>query len=217
LSTVSETSDGQLLELIRHNGPLSVSAMAEATDVTPTAVRQRLTRLMAQGLVERQAEKAGRGRPSHRYSLTEKARRQTGTNYADLALVLWKEIRSISDPAIRRGLLERLAGTMAAAYGPQITGDTTRERMQSIKKLFSDRNVGFSVDGTAELPVLTALDCPYPDLVAQDRGICALEKMLFSRILDENVRLSQCRLDGGGSCCQFEINQPMELASQPCE
>lgn len=213
MSTVSETSDGQLLDLMRRNGPLSVTAMAKATEVTPTAVRQRLTRLMAQGLIERQAERAGRGRPSHRYSLTDKARRQSGTNYTDLALVLWKEIRSISDLAVRRGLLERLATTMAAEYESQIEGATTRERMDSIKKLFAERNVGFSVDGTAELPVLTALDCPYPELVAQDRGICALEKMLFSQILDENVRLSQYRLDGGGNCCQFEVNQPNELIS----
>jgi DeoR family suf operon transcriptional repressor len=213
VSTVSETSDGQLLELIRRSGPLSVAEMAQATEVTATAVRQRLTRLMAQGFVERQAEKAGRGRPAHRYSLTEKARRKAGSNYVDLALVLWKEIRAISNPEVRRGLLERLATTMAVAYRPQVEGTTTVERMNSVKELFAERNVGFSVDGTAELPVLTAIDCPYPELVAEDRGICALEKMLFSQILDQNVRLSQCRLDGGGNCCQFEVNQPTELIS----
>jgi DeoR family suf operon transcriptional repressor len=211
VSTVNETSDSQLLDLLRRSGPLSVTEMTRATEVTPTAVRQRLTRLMRQGLIQRQAEKAGRGRPSHRYSVTEKALRRAGSNYADLALVLWKEIRAISNPEIRRGLLERLATSMAVDYRPQVTGATTQERMTSIKQLFVERNVGFAVEGTAELPVLTAVDCPYPDLVAQDRGICALEKMFFSQILDEKVRLSQCRLDGGGTCCQFEIERPAEV------
>jgi hypothetical protein len=32
-----------------------------------------------------------------------------------------------------------------------------------------------------------------------------MEKMLFSQLLDEPVRLSQCRLEGH-TCCQFETN-----------
>ena len=57
-----ETSDDGLLDLLRKQGALSVSQMASETQVTATAVRQRLTRLLAQGDIERKAEKAGRGR-----------------------------------------------------------------------------------------------------------------------------------------------------------
>ena len=78
---------------------------------------------MAQGLIERHLTRAGRGRPSHRYGLTEKGRRQTGANFVDLALALWKEIREIEDPEVRRGLLQRIAKTMAGMYGDQVQGD----------------------------------------------------------------------------------------------
>ena len=93
---------------------MSVTEVAGATRVTATAVRQRLTRLMGLGLVERELAiadggRAGRGRPCHRYSLTEKARRQAGNNFPDLAIVLWHEIRGVKDQEIRRGLLERIA------------------------------------------------------------------------------------------------------------
>jgi DeoR family transcriptional regulator, suf operon transcriptional repressor len=50
--------------------------------------------------------------------------------------------------------------------------------------------------------VLTALACPYPDLAKQDRSVCTMEKLMLSEILGENVRLSECRLDGA-SCCTF--------------
>ena len=50
---------------------------------------------MADGLIERRTEKAGRGRPNHRYSLTEKGERAGGTNFADLAIVLWEEIKAV--------------------------------------------------------------------------------------------------------------------------
>lgn len=204
MSTVTEQSDALLLDHLRM-APAGIAELAQSLQVTATAVRQRLNRLMGQGLVERQLHRAGRGRPKHHYQLTEKARRQAGSNFADLAMVLWREIRAVKEPEVRRGLLARVAGAMATAYQPQITGETTAERMQSVSDLLADRQVPFRVDASGSLPVLTALDCPYPALAEADRGICAVERMLFSQLLDEDVRLSQCRLDGH-ACCQFEVS-----------
>ena len=67
----TESSDICILDLLRKAGPLGVNDLAQATQVTATAVRQRLVRLMAQGLIDRELTRAGRGRPSHRYGLTE--------------------------------------------------------------------------------------------------------------------------------------------------
>ncbi len=205
MDQVTESSDVGILDLLRKAGPLGVAQLATATQVTATAVRQRLVRLMALGLVDRELARAGRGRPSHRYGLTEKGRRQTGANFVDLALALWKEIRAIEDPEVRRGLLQRLAKTMAAMYGDQMSGTTTAERMRSVSQVFAERDVPFAVDESGPLPVLTALACPYPQLAEQDRGICALEKMMFSELVGNGLRLADCRLDGD-SCCRFEAN-----------
>ncbi len=201
-----ESSDVALLDLLRRVDSVGVSELAELMSVTPTAVRQRLNRLMAEGIIERTLHRktdVSRGRPSHGYSLTEKGRRQTGSNFADLATALWKEIRGIADTEVRRGLLGRLAKTMAAMYGQNVQGDTTAERMAEIKKVFAERNVPFSVDHRGQLPVLTAEACPYPALAEQDRAVCAMEKMMFSELLQDDVKLTSCRLDGA-SCCTFE-------------
>jgi DeoR family transcriptional regulator, suf operon transcriptional repressor len=205
VSTASETSDARLLDLLRQNGAMSISQLAAATSVTATAVRQRLSRLMGQGLVERETARAGRGRPSHRYSLTEKARRQAGNNYGDLAIMLWGEIRSVKDPEIRRGLFQRVASAMARFYANRIKGATLTAKMESLKELFAERRVPMEVVSNGELPVLTVVDCPYPELAEKDRGICAVEKMLFAELLASPLRLSQCRLEGH-SCCQFETS-----------
>lgn len=202
---VAESSDIGILDLLRKAGPLGVAELAKATDVTPTAVRQRLVRLMAGGLIDRELARAGRGRPSHRYALTDKGRRQTGANFVDLALALWQEVRAIEDPQVRRGLLQRIAKTMAAMYGPQVTGTTTAERMRSVSRIFAERDVPFDVDEGDSLPVLTAVACPYPELAEQDRGICALERMLFSELVGDGLKLTDCRLDGD-QCCRFETN-----------
>ncbi len=112
-----------------------------------------------------------------------------------MAIALWREVRQIKDPEIRSGLIQRLAQTMAGMYRGQIAGATTGERMESVTRMLGERNVPFAVDRTGQLPVLTALACPYPQLAEQDRSICAVEKILFSKLLGEKVRLTECRLD----------------------
>ncbi len=203
MSTITETSDAALLDLLRRDGAAGVAELAQQSGVTATAVRQRLNRLMGQGLIQRAVERAGRGRPSHRYSLTEKGLRSTGNNYADLAVTLWQELRAIKDPEVRRGLLQRIAEGLAQQYGGQVQGNTLAEKMEALSQLLAERDLPFQVDRQEGLPVLTAQACPYPDLAQRDRSICAMERLLFSEVLGAAVKLGACRLDGA-SCCTFE-------------
>ena len=154
-------------------------------------------------MVRREAIRAGRGRPSHRYELTQKGLRLTGSNFADLALVLWREIGSIKDAEVRRSVLRRVVRALVASYAQQVQGRTVLEKMRSLSELLARRRVPFSVQEADELPILTAHACPYPELAEKDRTICTLERVLFSELLQHDVRLSQCRLDGASSC-QFQ-------------
>jgi predicted ArsR family transcriptional regulator len=191
-----------MLDIMRRQGPVTISALVAEMGVTATAVRQRIRRLMASGLIQRQTQRISRGRPNHRYSLTDKGEGSAGTNFADMATVLWEEIKSVDDPAIRRGLLKRIADRLVARYRGRVTGVTLGERMNGLAAVMAERDVPFEVDHSGELPVLSALACPYPELAKMDRGVCTMEKLMLSEILGNNVRLSQCRLDGA-SCCTF--------------
>ena len=196
-------SDLALLDLLRQESQLSIAQLARAMEVTATAVRQRLNRLMAQSFVQRSTAKSLRGRPSHRYELTTSGRRRTGENFGDLAIALWQEVREIKDLEVRRGLIERLSKRLAKLYAGQIRGSTLEEKMQSLAEIFSQRRIPFVVDRSNPLPVLKAMACPYPELAEQDRSICSMERLLFGELLGENVRLDKCRLDGE-NCCTFE-------------
>jgi len=199
-------SDIVILDILRKRDTAGVAELATCMQVTSTAVRQRLTRLMAQGYIDRVTVRAGRGRPSHRYVLTKLGLRKTGSNFADLAMALWQEIREIRDAEIRRGLLQRIAKRLATEYKPHIHGETLEERMESVAELFSSHQIPFEVDVTGELPILTALACPYPDLAEQDHAVCSMERMLFSEMLGDTIRLDKCRLDGE-RCCTFEPHE----------
>lgn len=199
------SSDTTILDLLRRRQTLTVTELAELLQVTATAVRQRLVRLMDQGYIERQSAGEGRGRPSHHYRLTDAGKRKTGANFADLAVALWEEIRLIDDIQVRRGLLTRIARRLAKSYADQIQGATIDEKMTSLAEIFEQRQIPFDVDRTNELPVLTALACPYPTIAEHDRSVCAMERMMFEEMLGEKVKLGQCRLDGS-SCCTFELS-----------
>jgi predicted ArsR family transcriptional regulator len=209
MSDEFQASDIGLLDILRKNGPASVAQLAAEMQVTATAVRQRLTRLLAQAEIERTTERMSRGRPVHRYALTEKGRRRAGANFADLAIALWAEIREIKDLEVRRGLLARVSKRLATVYAGRVRGSTLEEKMESLAEMFRERRIPFEVGGSRELPILHATACPYPDLAEQDRTVCSMERILFSELLGENVRLSNCRLDGH-NCCTFEPSAPTE-------
>jgi DeoR family transcriptional regulator, suf operon transcriptional repressor len=199
MSIEAPHSDSDLLDLLRIAGPLSVSELAGAMEVTSTAIRQRLTRLSGQMMIQREVIRNGRGRPRHRYFLSDKGIRRSGSNFSDLALVLWREVSATCDAEQRRDMLKRIAQTLATGYSTQVQGENKAERIRSLSELLKQRQIPTTVD-ESDKPALTAHACPYPKLAEEDRGVCTMEKMLFSELVGENMELTQCRLDGDCGC-----------------
>ncbi len=217
--TELRASDSVLVELLRTNGKTGVGELASALRVTATAVRQRLERLMREGIVTREvvitSGEGGasgarrRGRPAHVYGLTEKGERTGGDNFRDLAVVLWSEIRRVESPEVRRGLLSRVGSAMAGLYEDQISDGTLNERLERMVELLRERQITCGVEFATEpggnpLAVLTNHVCPYPEIAELDRGICAAERLMLQELLGTSVSLASCRLDGA-DCCRFAI------------
>jgi len=217
-------SDLEMLDCLRAMGPMTVGDLAHRFGVTPTAVRQRLNRLLAEGLIDREAFREGRGRPHYRYIITGKGRRTLGSNYSDLAVVLWKAIQTIENVHIRRQVLFHAAKEMARMYLPQIKGLTVSERMADVARILCQKRVPFSreivrqevslqgasgrePDGktsnrqsSEQTSVLVGQACPYPDLSESDPEICEFERLWIRELLGTEVELTRCRRDGGDQC-----------------
>jgi predicted ArsR family transcriptional regulator len=200
---MTESSDRALLDLIRRHGPLTIAEMAERQGVTPTAVRNRLTRLVGSGMVVRRVEHGGRGRPRHSYAASVEAHKRLGQNYADLAVALWGEMmRTVEDRKLRRVLFGRITERLADHYRAQVTGDEWEGRLVQLGTILHDRGIEAEVtQGEAGMaPVLKQHSCPYYELAEVDRAVCAMERKMFEKVLGRGLRLSQCRLDGHRSC-----------------
>lgn len=143
MSMQAPTSDAELLTLLRVAGQLSILELAHAMEVTATAVRRHLPRLLGQKVIQRESIRHGRGRPRDLYSLTEEGLRRTDSPFTEVALTVWKEIRQSSDPELRRDTLRRIA--RASGEADKIRGETPAERTKSLAKLLNQQQIPVSV------------------------------------------------------------------------
>ncbi|HMO15607.1 MAG TPA: winged helix-turn-helix transcriptional regulator [Pirellulaceae bacterium] len=196
-------NEQEILDLLRNEGAMSIDQLIARTGVTATAVRQRLGKVMASGLVERFEVKHGRGRPSHEYRLSKDGYRSVGNNLADLADAMWEELQAIPNQELRRTILTGVASRLAVKYGELISGDNPEERLAEVAKIFGKKNVPFVVEEREGLKVLKIVGCPYPELNNSNKEICELEKKFLSKLIHSDVTVNQTTC-GVGTCCTFE-------------
>ena len=195
--------DQAVLDLLRQHHGLTVPEMSEQLEVTATAVRQRLERLVEVELVERKKESVGRGRPQFRYLLTSLGLRYSAASYADLASALWLEILELPNPKLRARLLRRVAHRMGRDLKQHVAeGADLNERMNAMVSELARRKVPATVNRGGLLPVLEVHSCPYPELTGDDEGrqLCELEQEMLSEAIGQSVQLDCCRLDWHNHC-----------------
>lgn len=195
-----DESDLQFLQLLRAQQETTIPALCEAAGVTATAIRQRLARLQGFGLVSRETVRSGRGRPFHRYVLTDAGLRELGDNFAELALLLWESVQQIEEPDVRTRVMGRIRDQLARRYGSGSAGEPFEQRLDSLRAVLAAR--GFRVDIIQRdgLPVLREHHCPYHELAAVDPSICELEQRVFEAVVGSPLVLTQCCRNGHGVC-----------------
>jgi predicted ArsR family transcriptional regulator len=185
----------------------NVHELCGALGVTATAVRQRLVRLQGLRLIERTVVRTGRGRPHHTYVLTDAGHRELGDNFAELALLLWDELRQIEEPAVRERVLDRMQERLVQRYGAPVQGRTVPQRMEQLRGSLVERGFHVETDRQGDLSVLRERHCPYHELAAADSTVCTMEKGIFERILGVPLVLAQC-CRNGDACCEFHAAAP---------
>ncbi len=206
MSTQLETRDRDFARTLQGLGKASVAQLCERLAVTATSVRQRLNRLEALGLVERETVKAARGRPVHQYRLSAEGLRQLGSNYGDLAVLLWSEFREIEHQPTRTKVFQGLKNKLVSQLESESAGSTLQDRVGQLAEKLVETGLDVEVSASGTLPVLQGCSCPYPDISKNDSSICELEREVFSEVLGADVELLQRCVDGH-SCCEFSVSE----------
>ncbi len=227
-------SDRELLAMLRGTGAMSVRQLCALLGVTATAVKQRLDRSMAAGLVERESRQAARGRPSYVYGLTSAGSRALGDNQGTLASILWRQLLTIDDTGLRQRLITAIATELAGENSTPTPIDVAecdqaettgaagiQLRLEAVAAALRARNMPVAVETAADggLPVLRFSACPYPDLSAIGHDICGMETEMLRQLSGLPMRLADCRCHAPDGKCTYvpELRGSDPLSSRSLE
>ncbi len=204
-----DSNDREFLETLQRLNIATIQQICSELGVTATAIRQRLNRLLAAALVSREIVRIGRGRPHHVYKVTEAGLRDLGDNYADLAMVMWSQLKNIEDESVKKQIVENIRQTFIERYKKSVNGSTLLDRFKQLKDVLGDRGYDVELRSEEPFPILRENNCPFYEIASVDPSICEFELSIIEEVLGESVELTQCCLDGDG-CCEF---QPVETGS----
>src|SRR3970040_2715713 len=128
-----------ILEYLQRQGRATVKELRSLLGLPPTGIRQHLTVLERDGLVDTREERGRVGRPTLVYSLTEKADALFPKTYDALAAVLLEEIRSSQGNERLHDLLHKVAERMAAPYVERIEGRPLPERGRETARIMEEK------------------------------------------------------------------------------
>jgi DeoR family transcriptional regulator, suf operon transcriptional repressor len=197
---LSSSPAGHVLAILQRRGKSTVKELEGALGVTANAVRQQVTNLVAEGYVQQEVERNGRGRPRHVYSLTSAGRMLFPHHYDEFTNGLLREIL-ISDGSQKvEELLGRIGRRLAAQYESELAGLATVERTARLTELLNAKGILAEMQLQPDAIVFHEYTCPYYELAREHRAICDMEEGMLAQAVRRPVELVACTLDGNHGC-----------------
>jgi DeoR family transcriptional regulator, suf operon transcriptional repressor len=195
-----QASRQEILNHLHHHGHATVREMACLLGLTPTGVRQHLTVLDRDGLVQSAELRGHVGRPAFVFSLTERGESQFPTNYAMLANLLLEELRTMAGSDALQRLLRRVSGRMAERYSDRVAGKSLGDRVTATAQVLREHGCEVEIRKDGGEYFIEQCTCPYPEVARQHSSVCALEVGFVQQMTGADARLVGSLLRGDPAC-----------------
>lgn len=211
------TTRRQLLQMLKTRGNCSISEMAKAMGVTEMAIRRHTQSLEKDGLIRSTLVRQSMGRPSYRFSLTERADDLFPKNYPQLTLDLLNELENLpGGPDMIDRLFEGRRDKLEMRFREQMQRSTLEERVAELAAI--QQNGGYmaaweSDDSETDVYKLYEYNCPVSQIANRYRQACHCELQLFERLLGADVKRTECLADGASRCTYAIRRSPAAAAS----
>ena len=191
----------QILEYLQRHGRGTVKELGSLLGLTSTGIRQHLTVLERDGLVEAHEERGRVGRPTLVYALTNKADALFPKTYDTLANVLLEEIRANEGNEKLQKLLRQVAHRLAAPYEERMRGKDLGKRVKETAAVLEEQGclADWSQDDTGAY-FIDEYSCPFPKIAERDRAVCALHVEFVGILTEGDARLTRSLLRGERAC-----------------
>ena len=190
----------QILDYLRRQGQATVRELDRYLGLTSTGVRQHLTVLEREGLVEAHEERGHVGRPAFVYRLTEIGDGLYPKQYDQLANILLEEVRDLAGAQALQTLLRRVAVRFAEPYQGRLDGRSLPERVAEATNIIHKRGSEVDCVQDGDDWLIRQYTCPFPKVAGQNSSVCSLDVAFVRKLVGVDVRLSTSLLRGDHAC-----------------
>src|SRR4026207_1439687 len=182
-----------ITQLLKAEGPVGSSQLAERLGLTAMAVRQHLYALQREGLVSAEERPVPIGRPAKFWQLTREADRLFPEAYAELSVALIDSVKdAFGEEGLERVLTSRCA-RQRMDYGKRIRPhDSLEKKLNELAKVRSEE--GYMAEIRREDNggfLLVENHCPICAAANACQGFCSTELDLFRSVLGPRVSVER--------------------------
>lgn len=204
--TPHQPADRVLMSL-KTRGPQSIADIAKTMDVTAEAVRQQMTRLHEEGLVDAQTRSAGRGRPTQVWRLTEKGHGRFPDSHAEMTVQMLGAVRQVFGEIGIEKLIGAREASMRGSYQDAMVGaEDLRARLDRLVALRSAE--GYMAELREDGPDFLFVEnhCPICSAARACMGFCRSELALFTDVLTPLATIERVEhILAGARRCAYRV------------
>lgn len=202
----------QILDHLHRAGRATVKELGELLGLTSTGIRQHLTVLERDGLIDSHEERGRVGRPALVYALTEKGEAFFPKAYDQLALLLIEEVRRANGGEALQNVLHRVSARLAEPHLGRLEGRPLEERTREVAAIMQDQGCLVEFESIAEGFLIREYACPFDAVARRNSAVCVLHVDFVSRLTGGDVRLTNSLLRRD-RCCTYRV-RPREAAAR---
>ena len=190
----------EILDYLRRRGQATVKDLGGHLALTPTGIRQHLTVLERDGIIEAHEERGRVGRPALVYRLTSAGDGLFPKKYDALANTLIDEARALLGPEALQKLMKNVAARFAEPYMSRLEGKSANERTEEATKILQERGCMAERSWDGEDLLIAQHACPFPNVATRNSAVCALDVEFVRRLVGADARLTTSLLRGDDAC-----------------
>lgn len=190
----------QILDHLRHRSRATIRELGGQLGLTSTGIRQHLTILEREGLVEAHEERGQIGRPALVYRLSEQGDALYPKTYDQLANVLLEEVREVAGAQVLQTLLRRVARRFGEPYQERVQDLPLQERVSEAAQIIRERGCSAEVVQDGDGWLIKQYTCPVPNVARQHSCVCSLDVEFVRQLVGTDARLTTSLLRDDPAC-----------------
>lgn len=206
-----------LLDILKREGPQDAKSLAARLGLTPMAIGLQLASLEEEKLVAAEPEPAQpgrRGRPVHRWALTEGANRVFPDAHALLTEGLLESLQEVYGEQGMQKLLDARTRYQREDYARAVPADAPlKEKVKALARLRDREGYMTQVEAVPGGFRLIENHCPICTAAKACRGFCQSEQEVFSGLMGPGATVTrEEHILSGGRRCIYRISESRPAA-----